>query len=251
MADAEWKSSRKSRSEDGVHAVRRHGREAELPGDGFAVHRVGHAGECSAAEREHVGPGAGLPEALCVPAEHLEVGQHVVGEEHGLGPLEMRVARHHGVGVSFGQPDQRDAQPVDSVQDVADGLLHVQAHVDGDLVVARPRRVELPSRLADRLEQPALDVHVDVFELGPPGEVAVLDPLADGHQPVDDGRSLVIGDDPLPAEHPGVRDRARDVLAVQPAVVVDRYGVGRGDVVHRHLLGARLLAAVPADGVQS
>ena len=153
----------------------------------------GHAGERAAAEREHVGADAGLPEALGVPAEHLEVRQHVVGEEHGLGPLEVRVARHHGVRVSLGQPDELAAQRVDCRQYVADDFLHVQAHVDGDLVVARPRRVELPRRLADRLEQPPLDVHVDVFELGAPGELAGLDLFADGLQAVDDRRGLVLG----------------------------------------------------------
>jgi len=29
-----------------------------------------------------------------VPLEHLEVGQHMVGEEHRLGPLQVGVAGH-------------------------------------------------------------------------------------------------------------------------------------------------------------
>ena len=55
------------------------------------------------AERQDVGAPAAVGEALAVALELLVVGEEVVREEHGLGALQVRVARHHDLGVLRGR----------------------------------------------------------------------------------------------------------------------------------------------------
>ena len=45
-----------------------------------------------------------------------------------------------------------------------DGVAHPQPEVGRDLIVTRARGVQPARRLADQLGQPALHVHVDVFQ---------------------------------------------------------------------------------------
>ena len=48
-----------------------------------------------------------VAEALAVAREHEHVGEQVVGEQHGLRPLQVRVAGHGVLGVLLGAPDER------------------------------------------------------------------------------------------------------------------------------------------------
>ena len=73
------------------------GGEGEGVGGDGAVEREGGAGDGSAAEWAEVHAGAGVGEAGEVALEHGDVGEEPVGEEDGLGALEVRVAGHDGV----------------------------------------------------------------------------------------------------------------------------------------------------------
>ena len=78
------------------------------------------------------------------------------------------------------------------------------------------------ARLADRVGQALLDVHVDVFERDRKVKVTVLDFLQDITKPGDDGISIRFRDDAALGEHLRVRDAARDILAVHALVEGDR-----------------------------
>ena len=107
--------------------------------------------------------------------EHLDIGQQVVAEGHGLGRLQMGEAGHDGAGMLLGPGDQRPH--------------HVLDLADSPSIASRTqsRKSAPPGRcgcapvcsrsagLADQLGQPRLDVHVDVFEALVPGEVPGLD----------------------------------------------------------------------------
>ena len=83
-------------------------------------------------------------------------------------------------------------------------------------------------RVADQIEKPGFDVHMEVFQIVPPGESVLGDLGLNRAQPVNDAVCSGCIDDSLPCEHPGVSDRACDVLPVQPPVIVERNGEVRG-----------------------
>ena len=78
----------------------------------------------------------------------------------------MRVARHRPVGVALGEVGERAHQLAAAPARASALLAHEQRHVGRDLVVARPRGVELAADRAGDLGQPALDRHVDVLVAG-------------------------------------------------------------------------------------
>ena len=157
-----------------VHAVGGDARKAQLARHEVAVYGIRQSRQCAAAERHDVRPLARLRKALGVPPQHLEIRQHVVGEQRGLGALEMGVARHGGVRIRRRALDQPAPQTANRRQRIADGVLDEHADVQRHLVVARARGVQPQRRLANHLEKPPLDVHVDVFELRTPRERAAL-----------------------------------------------------------------------------
>lgn len=71
----------------------------------------------------------------------------------------------------------------------ADGIDRVSApqpKIGQDLVVSAPSRVELLRRFADQIGQRRFDVHVHIFSVRPPLELAVLDSPLDLAQPLVD-----------------------------------------------------------------
>ena len=94
------------------------------------------------------------------------------------------------------------------------------------------------------LPQPALDVHVHVFERARENERAALDL---GQHAVEAGRDLlrvVLGDDALPRQHGGVRLGRADVVGRQRLVEADGgvyllHDLGRrhGEAASPHLVG--------------
>ena len=49
------------------------------------------------AERHHVDARAGVRQAAPIALEHLDIGEQMMGEQDGLGALEMGVAGQHGI----------------------------------------------------------------------------------------------------------------------------------------------------------
>src|SRR6266403_531206 len=88
---------------------------------------------------------AAVGEALAIAVEHTDVGEEVMGEEHRLGALEVRVPGHRRLTVPFGLVQERRLHGLQRRVEVAEHVAEVEALVESDLVVARAPRVELPA----------------------------------------------------------------------------------------------------------
>ncbi len=224
----------------GVHAVRAGHGEAQVAGERLAVDGEGRAGQRGRAQRQHVDAPGAVGEALAIAVEHADVGEEVMGEEHRLGALEVRVPGHRRLTVPFGLVQERRLHGLQRRVEVAEHVAEVEALVESDLVVARAPRVELPAHLARDLDETALDVHVDVFELPAKGESAALELRAHGLEALVDGRALRGVDESRTLERLCPRDAAANVVEPEPPVEGQRGGEGLGRGV-----GPRREAAPP------
>ena len=150
---------------DGVERVRRDRLEAQFARDELAVDRVADAGEGARAERQHVDAPPRLPQPLRVAREHLLVGEQVVGEQHGLCALQVRVAGHHRLRLALGEVDQRASQCPQARGGRVAGGAHEHPQVGRHLVVTRARGVQPPRRFADAFGERGLDVEMDVLAI--------------------------------------------------------------------------------------
>jgi hypothetical protein len=157
--------------------------EAEVLGDRLRVQTEAAARERTGAVRRHRGPLVPLPQALGVPGEGLRVGQHVVGEQHGLGVLEMGAAGHRDVRVRLGEADERALELGDQAADDPGVVAQVHPEERRHLVVARAAGPQLAAEVrAELLQQTALQGGVDVLVGDGADEGAVRD---GGLQPVE------------------------------------------------------------------
>src|SRR5213593_4853168 len=124
-----------------------------------------------------------MGKALPVARQHEHVRQQVMGEQDRLSALQVRIPGHPAVQVLFRASEQRSLDVGDAVIHVAEDVAEIEPLVQRDLVVAGAARMELAAHRARQLDEPPLDVHVDVFELLPEGERAAFELGADGLQP--------------------------------------------------------------------
>ena len=174
-----------------------------------------------------------LPQPFGVAREHLLVGEQVVGEQHGLRALQVRVAGHHRLRLAIREVDQRASQRPQARGGLVAGGAHEHPQIGRHLVVARARGVQPPRRFADAFGEGGLDVEVDVLAILAELEAPGLDLRLDRAQALDDRVAVGVLDDALLREHPRVGDRAGDVLAVEPPVEADRCAVGLDERVGR------------------
>lgn len=133
------------------------------------------------------------------------MGEHVVGEEDGLGVLEVGAAGHRHVRVGLGEADQCALEVGDQAADGPGVVAQVHPEERGDLVVPRPACPQLAAEVgAEALQQPALQCGVDVLVGDGPGEGAVGDVRFE----------LV-----EPGEHPGQLVLAEQARLVEDACV--------------------------------
>ena len=110
IAAAASVSSAKSRSDTRVERVGGRAVEAERLGRHLPVDREGGAGERGGAQRTLVEPRARIGEPAAVARQHLDVGEEMVAEGHGLGRLQMREARHDEIEVRLRLARERQLQ---------------------------------------------------------------------------------------------------------------------------------------------
>ncbi|GBD11092.1 hypothetical protein HRbin23_00743 [bacterium HR23] len=150
----------------------------------------------------------------------------MVGQQHRLGTLQMGVAGEDGVQVLLGPLQQNALQVPKACQGMGDGLFGVEAHVCGHLVVTGAGGVQTPRHRPDEVVEAGLNVHVDVFQVLPPGEDAFFNLPADGTQAHHDKFGVFFGDDALASQHPRVGNGTGDVLTVEASVKAQGSHIG-------------------------
>ena len=147
---------------DRVERGWRTGGEAQASAGRRRVDRQRRSGQRPGTERGHVEPLDGDEQPVDVAGERPPVGEQVVGEEDGLGPLGVGVAGQVGVA---GVDGRQGARPANRRRagDLDELALAPQPQIGRDLVVAAPCGVHLGARRPGQLGDPALDRRVDVL----------------------------------------------------------------------------------------
>ena len=206
---------------DGVDAVAAGPVKAQGGGGHPPVRGIGGAGQRAGPQGGLVHPLHGVPDPGDVPGEHHAVGQELLGEEDGLGPLQVGVAGNDGVRVGLRLVgDDGDERP-ELRLDLAALLPEPEAKVQGHLVVAAAGGVELLAHIPQPLREDLLHEHVDVLRGGVDGELPALDDRQDVREPLRQLGGLLFGQDALLGQHGRVGQGAGDVLAVHTAVKMD------------------------------
>ena len=129
-----------------------------------AVDRKRGSGQRRGAERRFVQPLARIGKAAAVARGHLDIGEQMMPERHGLRGLQMGKSRHHGGGMFQRAADQRVLERGQRRVGLVDGVADIEPEIGRDLVVARARGMQPARGGPDQFGKPALDVHMDVFE---------------------------------------------------------------------------------------
>ena len=150
-------------------------------------------------------------------AEHLDVGQQMMAEGDRLRRLQVREARHHRVGMRLGLARRARAAAPPAPRRAPSSRSRTYSRKSVATWSLRERAVcSRPAGVADQLLEPALDVHVHVFERA--RELQACRPRsrpAPGRGPAMIFAGVVLGDDALRRQHGGVRLGGADVLRRQ------------------------------------
>ena len=97
-----------------------------------------------------------------------------MGEQHRLRALQVGVAGHRRLEMLLGAGQQRRLD-LDPPRRLVEDLAEVEPLVERDLIVPGAAGVELAADRPRHLDEPPLDVQVDVLELPPEREGAALE----------------------------------------------------------------------------
>ena len=135
-----------------------------------------------------------------------------MGQQHGLRPLQVGVARKVDASGGLGSFEEHVLQGKDAVHDVAQLALAPQPQIGGHLVVAAPAGVQLGPRVARQLGDPALDRGMDVLvardEREGRGGEFLVDRVERGQHRI----ALAVGEQAHAGEHAHVGATAYDVV---------------------------------------
>ncbi len=176
------------------------------------------------------------------------MGQQMVGEQDGLGGLQVGLAGHDGVRVRGGLIRQCRDDVESAVGDPGHGVAQPHPEQSGHLVVAGASSPQSPAQLgADPFDQTTLQRAVNVLVGGDRDEAAVGDigaePIQSGQQPV----ALLVGEQTRAVQHLGMRLGGRHVVGRQHPVEMGRAAqcgqfrrgaVGEPGTPQRPLVGA-------------
>ena len=206
--------------------------EAELGRHVVRVQREGRAGERAGAQWRHVEAVDRDEEAVDVAGQGPTVGQEVVRQEYGLGPLHVRVPREVGVGRLAGALGQGVLQSHDLGRHGGQVAAAPEAQVGGHLVVAAAPGVQLGPGVAGQLGHPALDGGVHVLVTGGEDEGAVGQLLLNLVQCIEEFAHLAVGQDARLGQTLDVGPGSCDVVGRQDLVERKAEGVGRHRLGH-------------------
>ena len=142
---------------DGVDAVAKDARKAQLLRDRRGVHRMRRAGEGARAKRRDRRAFARLRDPLAIPAKRLDVREQVMRKRDGLCALHVRVAREDRVDLAGRPTHERLRQLERGAIELVEHLDHEEAEIERNLIVPAARGVELPGDRAGALLKDLFD----------------------------------------------------------------------------------------------
>src|SRR3989442_7851137 len=148
--------------------------------------------------------------------------EEVVSEGHRLCALEVRIARHQRVDLLACTLDQSAREIEDRGIELIERVDGEEPEVQGDLIVPAPARMQLPGDLAHQIPEAMLDDRVHILEVARPGEALLIHLFDDTVEPFDDSLCFGRRENPLPAEHPRVREAAANVVTEDAMVELER-----------------------------
>ena len=215
-----------------IDAVASHGIETEQFGRVMPIDWQAGTGNSGSAEGADVDSSSTVGHASSVPFEFLDVGEPVMRGQDRLGALEMRVGWNDDTRIAIAAAEERALQFDEQLVDSIDGVPNPQSQIGRDLIVAGSAGVEFATDIAQGFDERVLDVHVDIFEFDAERELASIEPGFDGLQFPLDGFEFVRGEQSLTAQHGGMRDRASDIVLVEPVIVGDALAETGQGIVH-------------------
>src|SRR3972149_3623280 len=105
----------------------------------------------------------------------------------------MGIARHDDINMGAGLVHDRLLKLEDTVSHLPDDVTEIEPEVQGDLVIPAPCGMELLAYRADLLNQPLLNIHVDIFQFYRKEERLIFYRLSDILQPPQNGHSAGAG----------------------------------------------------------
>ena len=210
----------------GIHAVVEDAVHPQLIGNHFRCEGVGRAGERRRAQGRDPGAPLASLHALHVPLEHPGICQQMLRQAHRLRGLHMCAPGQQHAAILFSAPGKHRCKAAGKTNPFAQAVRNIQTEIEADLVIAAAPGMQLLAHIAHDLGEPALDVHVHVFQLPLPGEGTGFDLRAHLVEPVDEPLRLLLRDDALPAQHARMRLGSGYVLGVQDAVEGNGFGIG-------------------------
>ena len=138
----------------------------------------------------------------------------------------MRVAGHDRFDVPVSERNQGDTQALDQRDHVGDFVAQIEPQIERDLIVARARSMQFAPRLAGDRNQAALDRKMNVFIGDIELETTGLDLLLNLLETANDRAQLAGLQQSDFGEHPRMRDRSVNVVAIEPAIERQRRGEG-------------------------
>ena len=224
-AAAKQNSAAKSRSLTASMRVVRRAVEAELGGDRVGVQAERGAGQRAGAERADRRPLVPVLQPVDVAGDRVGVRQQLVGDEHRLRVLQVRHARGGDVLVPLGQAEQRVLQAT-TAPTPAPG------RCAAGTAAGRwpPGRCGCARRAACRRAAPSFSSRPrssasctsSSASIG--ANVPATTSADSSVERADHLLELVVGEQPGPVQHPGVRPGRRQVVGRQPPVDVGGLG---------------------------
>ena len=160
---------------DGVERVRRRARKTERLRRHGAIERKRRTGKRAGAKRAFVEPFARVGETAAVARRHLDIGEQMVAERDRLRRLQVGKSRHHRCRMFERLLGERALVCGEQPRRFVDRVTDPEPEIGRDLIVARARGMQPPRRRADQLAEPALDIHMNVFERALELELAGFD----------------------------------------------------------------------------
>src|SRR6476620_3140090 len=138
----------------------------------------------------------------------------MVGEQHGLGSLQMRVSGHDHIDVSPRLSDERALKLGDLAGQRRQGLPEVETQIRGDLIVPAASRVELAAYGADQFREAPLDCHMNVFVMRRKDKSIRIQFAPDSVKSFDNGGRFTLGQYACAIQRLRMGDAALNVLRV-------------------------------------